>query len=424
MRLDDHELPAASHLTGPGAIDALRVPVEAAGGVIESCRVRQVQYRPGSDLVVQFSATVSWNGAAPVRETLLASTTINGPLAGTVAVEASTSKGPLSVGLWRWPFDPALPGLRTAVTSKMLASELRDLVGTEPMTLEVVAYRPTERVVVKVTTSRHQLFVKVLPLGRAEVLGERHRQLRAAGLPVPSILGLVPESGLLVMDAVAGPTLKEMIKTDAGGWPDATEYHRLTAALGDAIMPEAPIVRRRTDDAALHARMLADVFPAREGQLGELAEFFADDHTAHPTSVIHGDLHESQLVIDQGKITGVLDIDDCGLGAPVDDAATVIAFLRYRALTTPTVRERLNEYADELRRSWLPTFGPSVLDHATAATLVGLATGPYRVQQADWQATSGAVLDTCATLLDNAGHERTLSMPSSRAHLAEPRCHR
>ena len=56
MRLDDHVLPAAAHLTDGRAHEVLATAVRAAGGRCRSVRPRHVRYRPGHDLVVHFAA--------------------------------------------------------------------------------------------------------------------------------------------------------------------------------------------------------------------------------------------------------------------------------------------------------------------------------------------------------------------------------
>ena len=75
-----------------------------------------------------------------------ASTT--GPLPGAVPVEALDGEQALVASVWRWPFDPLVPGLERAVTPGRSDDLVGSWVGAGP-TLEVVAYRPTERAVVR-----------------------------------------------------------------------------------------------------------------------------------------------------------------------------------------------------------------------------------------------------------------------------------
>lgn len=412
MPLEDPVLPAAVHLTSADVVELLRVPVAASGGHLLSARPVQVRYRPGSDLVVRYEASVRWpNTPGPVVETLLASTTRSGPLAGTVPLVADTEAGRLEVGVWRWPFDPLLPGLGAAVTP----SHVADLLGlTDPPRVEVIAYRPTERAVVRIETSDHAVrYLKILPPGVAGTLAARHRALLDAGVPAPRVLLHDDDTGVLVMDELTGETLRNRLKAEARPWPPATAYLDLLTNLRSVTIPHARSVPGRVADAAGHAAMLTEVVPDERDRLERITARLQDGplerSRARSGATVHGDLYESQLVVDGPRIIGVLDIDDVGPGDPLGDHATVLAHLRYRAAVTPRLRQGLLGYAGALRRDWAEAVeqwgGPAELDVVTAAALVGLATGPFRIQQRDWQPEVRrqiATIDSMLTEIDRA----------------------
>src|SRR5690606_28833060 len=112
MLVDDALIPAAAHLLGDGAHDLVGAAVAHAHGDLRSLRPVQVQHRPGHELVVRYHAEVAWHGAEPRIETLLAATTRDGAPEGTLVLEAEG----MQAGVWRYPFDPELPGLPDAVT--------------------------------------------------------------------------------------------------------------------------------------------------------------------------------------------------------------------------------------------------------------------------------------------------------------------
>ncbi len=397
VKLDDRALPAAQHLVGPDAIDVLRVPVEAAGGCVLSARPVQVQYRPGSDVVVRYSAQVSWSGEPAQRETLAASSTIHGSHAGTVGVTATTPAGPLDVGVWRWPFDPVLLGLPHVVAPSSVAALLHSVHGpldAHAVRLEVVAYRPTDRAVLRVDVDGRGTiaYLKVVDPAAAPAIAERHRMLLAAGVPVPRIDAIDEALGLVVLAPLVGPTLRELIKADRAGWPECSEFDKLADGFASAPLVGAANVSRLTDG-ALHARMLAMVMPTTAARLDELAERFEGTPAAPADTVIHGDLHEAQIIVEQNSIVGVLDIDDAGPGLAVDDRANVLARLAFRATTDPARSGVIQTHADQLRRDSHARFDPSTLDLHTAAALVGLATGPFRLQSAGWRDSVVALLD-------------------------------
>jgi len=414
----DPAVPAGQFLVGPQAINVVRVPVEAAGGRIESLRVDNVQYRPGTDVVVRYTAKVSWNGKPARRDTLAAVSTLHGASRGTVPVSATMADGTkLEVGVWRWPFDPVLVGLAEAVTPTT-AAELIGATGSAPCRIDVLTYRPTDRVVVRVTSGDLTRYIKVVAPATALPIAERHDQLRRVGVPAPEVVHVDETGGLIVMEELAGTTWRELIKGVDGRWPDAAELDQLADAFSRAEMDGEPAPCSLIDG-ALHARMLGVVMPRLSDRFGEVAATFesANRESGAPVTV-HGDLHEAQLVVCDGTVVGVLDVDDAGPGLAIDDRANVIARLRFRAITNAAIAPKVAAAADSIRHDSRDRFDLEQLDLYTAAALVGLATGPFRVQSADWRAETERLLDAVAGLFNP--DEKTLSSTSSPSHDSMP----
>ena len=390
---DDDELPAAVHLAGPDAEPVLRTALDAVGGRLDAARPVHIQYRPGSDLVVRFEATVSWHGATPSRETLMASTSRQGAPAGTLPVVATVDDRELGVGVWRWPFDPIMPALEHMATPDRAAARL-DGVVEGPLELEVVAYRPMERAVIRVCDRTGVvIYVKVLPPTQVGPLVERHERLLAAGLPVPPVLAADEHEGWMAMAELSGETLRQHIKLERAQWPTPRSYRDLLERLRSVEL-DGPRRTTRTSDALGHAAMLAVVAPDLAGRIDDLAHALAPAAARSElrSATVHGDLHEAQLIVDGGQFVGLLDIDDAGIGDPLDDYATVLAHLRFRETTAETARQRgrLGQYADLLAREFANEVAelgvePAELGTVTAGVLVGLATGPYRIQHPDWR---------------------------------------
>jgi aminoglycoside phosphotransferase len=417
---EDAALPAVAHLVGEEASRVLQAVLQAADGRLLRARASHVQYRPGSDAVVRFDATVAWSGGPARRETLLAATSPAGAPVGTVPVTATVDGRNLEIGVWRWPFDPVLGALTTMVTPTLAAGEL-GVAAVGPLDLSVVAYRPTERAVVRVTDARGTvLYVKVLPPTEVPAVVERHHRLAVGGLPVPEIVASGP--GWLAMTELAGPTLRDLVKGDADGtWPTPDRLVDLLGRLRDVELPDHA-ARSRTDDAVGHAAMLQrvapELAPSIERVMGALA---TGRRGPNPTrATVHGDLHEAQLVVSGGRIVGVLDVDDAGQGDPLDDMATLVAHTRFRAVVADSLAgsERLTRYADELVTAFAADAeqlgnDPRDLRLAIAAALVGLATGPFRVQRPHWRHEVAAVLACAEASCTATGRERSLSSTSS-----------
>jgi hypothetical protein len=406
MAIDDPALPAAPHLVGDGAIPALAAAIDAHGGRLERVRPCEVQYRPGRDLVVRYDATVTWGSSRESRgETLLASTTHHGIPAGTVPIEATDDSGrTISIGVWKWPFDPVLVGLTSAVTPAVLGRVLGPLTMT-PVSVRVRAYRPTERAVVQVSgADGADLFVKVLPPDTVAPVVERHRRLHAAGVPVPGVLAVDEELGLVVLSALRGRTMREQLTSHVGPWPTSTAFSEVFAGFARAELTEAGPVRSRASMALGHARMLRAVAPELGDQLDPFDDPFrllagrSEDRTG-PT--IHGDLYDAQVFSHGSRITGVLDVDDAGPGDPVDDRATVLGFLLAKAIYAGAEQAPLVRYVQTLRRGFRLDVDPDDLDQATAAVLVGLATGPFRSQRDGWRGDVARHLRLAHNLLES-----------------------
>ncbi|MEQ8438745.1 MAG: phosphotransferase [Ilumatobacter fluminis] len=397
MLIADPLLPAAVHLTGDGAPDVLRPAVHASGGRLVDCHTSQVQYRPASDLVVRYRCRIERNGST-TDDTVLAGTTTNGIPTGTLPVEAVSPSGEhLRVGVWRWPFDPVLSALETMVTPHLAVQHLAGLVGGRP-SLEVVAYRPTERAVVRATGDGRSIYLKVVAPAAVDGLVTRHQTLAAAGLPVPRVEAA--GTGWIAMGALEGTTLRDRLKAGRSEHPPAHAYRELIDTMSTVDLGGLPPVRSRLDDAPHHAAILAAVEPSLRTRLDDLIGRLRASAPAPTLATAHGDLHESQLVVDDERIIGLLDIDDAGPGDPLDDAGTLLAHLRFRALTADD--PSIDAVADGIRSSMCRRFAPADLDHRVAGVLIGLATGPFRLQHEAWRRTTDAVVELAERHLEAA----------------------
>jgi aminoglycoside phosphotransferase (APT) family kinase protein len=250
------------------------------------------------------------------------------------------------------------------VTADSAAARLAHLV-RPPLSLDVVAYRPTERCVVRVTGAcGTTIYVKVVDPAAAGAVIDRHRRLLAAGLPVPEIVGGDADAGWLAMAELPGDTLRVRLKAQQPGWPPAEEYLDLVERLRSVELTNVAPVAPRSVDALGHAAMLGVVVPEQRPRLERLADALAGAAAAASERVgptVHGDLYEAQVIVDGGRIAGLLDIDDAGPGDPLDDLATVLGHLRYREQTITERRHRdaVRRYADGLRQGFIAP--PTVL---------------------------------------------------------------
>jgi aminoglycoside phosphotransferase (APT) family kinase protein len=377
--IEDPLLPAARHLVGADAADLLRVAVAHAGGRLEEAAVVQVQHRPGHELVARYDALVAWGDAPARRETLLAAATADGAPAGTLPLQGDG----LEAGVWRYPFDPALPALEAAVTP------------VDRERLEVVAYRPTRRAVVRVTTPDGAItYRKVVRPREAAGLVAVHGRLAEAGLPVPAVLQADPDAGLLTLEGLGGENLRDRLLGAQTGWPPTAQLVELIDAVSQIDLGTTVGLARLSlaDATAGHARALLAILPDEGGRLARLTGAVADVRRADPprARTVHGDLYEAQIMVTGDQVSGLLDLDDVHLGDPLEDAAVMVAHLHLLRPGTRAHRAHLGRYRRRLRDALTEAFAPggdrAELDRRTAAVLVGLSTGSFRAQRRDWQA--------------------------------------
>ena len=241
---------------------------------------------------------------------------------------ATVSDGEHQVCVWRFPADPALPGLAAASDPVAVAALLGSFgVDATAVRLRVLGYRPGRRAVVEATTPEARVFVKVMRPGKVEPIHGRHVLLHHAGLPVPRSLGW-SDDGLLVLAPLPGTGLREAVNRAGAGACSPDRLWGLLGGLPDAVSG----LPRRTPwaaDAPRYAGVVGAALPTHRGWANELAA--SVDTALGDREVgddpVHGDFYEAQVLVDAGRITGMLDVDTVGPGRRVDDLGCLLGHL-------------------------------------------------------------------------------------------------
>jgi hypothetical protein len=386
-------------LTGPGTTDLLQAAVATNGGHLLSWTAREVDHRPGASTTVSYRARV----ALPDGEraiTLGASTglrTVRSETPGMLVL----SDGNQQVAVWRFPGDPGLPGLATALDESAVRALLSSFgLQAGRLDLRLRAYRPRRRAVVEITGPGVRLFVKVVRPSKVADLHRRHRLLYEAGVPVPRSLGWT-DDGLLVLAALPGDDLRNVLRDGARGAPEPGDIlsmlDRLPTTVSD--LPSRP---SWTDNVEHYAAILGSTLPHEAERASCLANHVAQGLVGacagnDPT---HGDLYEAQILLEGGRITGLLDVDTAGPGRRADDLACLIAHLDLLA----HIEQEHSPTTTELNARMVAAFDrridPVELRLRVAGVLMSLATGPHRVQEPGWAAATSARLDLVQQWLD------------------------
>lgn len=372
--------------------DLLEAVVEASGGRLRAAAREDVAYRPGRSASVRLAAEVERDGVVG-REGWVVHA--EDPLpAGTLVLEGPAG----AVAVWRVRDDPALPGLRPALDVQAVGGMLRALgLPSDGVVLELLAYRPQRRAVVSASTPTHRVFLKCVPPGRVGALHARHAACREVGLPVPHPLGVDERLGLLPLTPLHGQPLRGSLMRPAAALPSPADVIELVARFAEVRLQEparAPVRQARG-----HAALLRTVLPAAAGEVDDLlAGVAAAEDADEPPVVVHGDLYDQQLLVVDGTVTGVVDVDGAGLGHRADDVANLLAHLLVLAEVAP---------ADRGVHAWLPAVAAQARDRhdldqlrqRTAAVLLGLATWPHSRRSDDWELRTRQLLSLTARVL-------------------------
>jgi hypothetical protein len=236
--------------------------------------------------------------------------------------------------------------------------------------------------VLQVSGGGPPLYLKIVRPSVLDALRERH-DLLAGPVPVPRLLATTPD-GMAVLAECPGTPLRSLLARDAPLPPPAT-----LGALLDAIPDDLLRIRGRSTHlqrVGHFAGVLSNTAvtaPADRDRLEALAtRLDGTDPGTHPDVGVHGDFYEGQLLATGGRVTGLLDVDTAGRGHRIDEWATLVAHLSVLALHgSPAARRygaQLLTHAEEL-------FARDQLRPRIAAAVLGLATGPFRVQQDRWR---------------------------------------
>jgi hypothetical protein len=380
--VDVPELYAA--LVDAAPTELLSPLVEQSGGALLDVVREAVGYRPGRDAHVRLAATVERAGVIGREGWVVCA---GGATTGTLTLEGAAGR----LSAWRVRDDPVLVGLRRALDFAAVGELLADLgVPADGLVLQLLAYRPQRRAVVVATTPTHQLFLKCVPPDKAASLHRRHAACRAAGLPVPNALGYDPSLGLLVLTPLHGePLRRALLDHGRAGLPQPSD---VVALLDDfaAVELDEP-ARSPLRQARGHGALLRAVLPAEASRVGEILHGVRSATEGdRAQAVVHGDLHDDQLLLLEGRVSGVVDVDGAGVGHPADDSANLLAHLI--VLRGLTATGAVHSWLPSLHEALAPRHDPVALQARTAAVLMGLATWPHSQQLSDWQHRTSAIL--------------------------------
>lgn len=390
-------------LLGPEGPNVLAVAVAEYDCQLEDLRPAEVNVDPSGAAIVTYVADVRRADSTVTTEFLGATTGKRIP-AGAAVVAGEYRGEPVEIGVWAWPRDPALPALPTASTPALLAELLRESRLSESSMLDIrpLRYLPSRHAVLEVHDGGSRWFVKVVRPSAVDDLRRRHA-IAGSHVPVPQVLASTAD-GVLVLEEAQGTPLDALIADGDAALPSPEALESVLNALPDDLMTfdREPSHLELVEYHAGALRRAAADEPAVLTRLTEVVDaLHSVDVEREELVPVHGDFHEGQLFADKGVVTALLDIDSAGPGERSDEWATLLAHLSALALDDSS-QEVATRYADAVLAHAERRLPARQLRERTAAALVGLATGPFRLQHPQWPWHTSTILDEAMRWLADA----------------------
>lgn len=389
----DPAVPALEVLLGPGAAELLEGIATTRGLRLgSSFACRQVRYRPGRSVVAEYTIEVT-DGHARDRTIVTVAAGLDLPDG---VAHGAIGDGDAPINWWWFPEDPLLPGLQIMHDPEARGRVLSQVGLPETdVTVRTRAYRATRRAVIEVRAGTHRLFVKVLDPERVSLVHDLHRRVHPL-IATPRSHGVAPEAGIVVLGEVPGMTLRQAVVARDWCRPGAVDevarsFRRIPA---DGL----PTLTSSRDRLRSFRRLFEQIEPTGVDVVDHLIRSpLLDSDTLVP---VHGDFHTGQIMIEpaRGRVAGVVDLDTVGLADPLVDQASMLGQLAVLASQDARYRPLM----DRLAARWVGSGSPERLAIWTAVHIVGMATGPFRAQEARWPEETVRRISLAERLVDRA----------------------
>ncbi len=437
-------LPPDEVLSGlPLVLDVAKVRerLNAEGLQLAGGRIFYLRYKPKTSCIAAYEFERK-NPETGEREPIIfyakGMTTNSYLLAATKAENHRWVEVPFGPSVARWdeaaallfafPNDALLDGLRILEEPKKFQRFLYEHLTAYPSELwrlsdkrlktELVRYKPERRAVFRSETKaiHHQteekrkveVFWRVYGENQGEEVFRRmrflKRNLSKPGLPTVSTpYGYEPERQILLMEALGGQSLLEMLATEAA----ASVIERTAAALAHLHQAfDEKLSVWQSEDFLAEAKetqnMLGALLPEEAGRIGKLYEKLETEILANKfeLSFVHGDFYYGQVLIDGEKV-GFLDFDRSHTGNPLADVGNFAAHLQLLEM-----EGRLDK-AGSLAQRWAEAYADwakvevetKELNWWTALSLFFLSVSPFRRLDPSWPERTKEILRTVEEIL-------------------------
>lgn len=390
-------------LTGNAAATVLSAALAYQRQQLQDWHVHSVHHRPGAGVTVGYTVTGRETDGSTHTHYLCASTAKLSQPAGPDLLQINPADvGGATVHVWRHPADPELPALTAACTPSLLSERLG--ISVKAM---MVAYRPTRRAVVRVTfPDESTAYAKVLRPSQSGSFAQRHRMLRATGVPVPEVLREDPD-GLVLLSTGQGIPLSGLLSQGMDN-EQATrvfgELTRLLDTLPGAAM-ELPHRPAWSDRVKHYAHAAATVLPehtARIRAISKGVEELRANADPGPRVPTHGDFYEANVLMSGEQVSCLLDVDSLGPGYRVDDLACLLGHVSVLDHLAPQSYPRVRSALETWTQLADQQVDPVALRARCAGVVLSLVAGARREDGGPWRPDAEGRLARAETWLAQA----------------------
>lgn len=383
----------------------------------QSLRAVQALYRPSSSCIVRYRVRAVDSTERDRHLTICAETRAEPKEARAVSdTFAERHRFPHPVErrgpylLWAFPYDPGLKAMSDAAWSpwaqeSLAASgEVFRAVNVQP-----VMYRPRRRAMFRYLglagseQAQSVTYAKVLRTPRlarslevAKAMEPKRGLLDRLLKRRPSLRFLLPVgqagSNTLLFKPAPGSSLRDLLlKNESLPHPSrVVDVVKDIARLGDPeVLGASPRHGRAPAELAqTTGDLVVRLLPDTAGTVARLIEAIRHGSEADGPEpcVVHGDLYDGQIFIDEHFSLSLIDLDDVGVGDPALDIGNFCAHLLVMAMSNPEAKDRLTAYRTVLREEFMKSFevSPEMLAWREALVVMQLAVGPFRVLDPRW----------------------------------------
>ena len=367
----------------------IRIAMATIGLDVQSWSVDHVTARPGGERAAQISVSTH-TGVTRLVATNAELAEHSAARIGAVRLDRQHS----TVYVWAFPRDPKLPGLErvgTLESAIQFGSMCAPPLAVEE--IEVMAYRPMRRAVVKISGTRQgkagTWFVKAVRPERAHGVAARFNEIEIA--PRAETL----KEGLVLLEQAAGVDVAtshsrgirinaQLLSCTLDALPGSLCSFPQRKGWAAHFDKYVPLVRTREVD----SHILDSVVPRTRALM--------EAHPPGPLVPTHGDLTAANVRLNaQGEVVSLIDVDTAGPGHRVDDYACLIAHVAALGSLAPHTHGDTLPEARRLASLWGQEDWCGSVRGRAAAVLVSLAAGaPTALIARAWVGDAHALLES------------------------------